>query len=259
MIIGFGDTVYAVDLLDTGLAIYSYSPLYYILRDISHIIWACLFIALFIIIIKTKLTHVEGFRKNFLIGVILLLLASSVWVIFLRFFFHLYYQLINLVNLIMAVFFITSAYFLIRGLLKLNNYLDSIIGTKEKRNNLRALIISIIIAAIYQVYYVLVSGLTFAIFTNIILMLAIFTSQLYISIYSFYLHPNFKDLKINMMLYFGIGFLFLVLILTFGQIFALNVSLNFTSINFSFLAFQSFLILGYVDFKNRISKIKAEI
>ncbi len=257
--ISFGDKVYSFILTETGYIASVYGPEFFILGYIADIIWASLFIALIILILKTKLTYVEGFRNNFLIGIILLLLESLVWILNLRIFFVSFAENQGPASLIMASLYISAGYFLIRGLLKLNNYLDTIIGTKEQRNNLNALIFAIIITATYQVSDTLVHGVNPLGIPSIILTSTIFISQLYISIYSFYLHRDMKDLKINMMLYFGIGFLFLVLIIAFGSIFEFDTSLYLTSIGYTYLGFQVFLILGYLDFKNRISKIKTEI
>ena len=235
----------------TGLQVITYGFEFTILEYIIAPIYFVTFIILAILMIRTKLTYIQGFRRNFLIGVTLIICECFYTILDLLFFTDNFIGQMDFYALSAACLIIAGTYFAIRGLLKLNDYLDSIIVTKEQRYNSKTLVISIAITAIFSVIFLLTRAI------NVLILLSIISfCGFYSAIYSFYMHQTFKDLKIYMMLYFGIGISFITSAVLFGAIVITNYMIYYQAIYTCAIVFMLFLILGYLNFKNRISKIK---
>ena len=254
--IPFGNQFYIIRILAGELDIIRLGPEFFIAGYVLMVLWSILFINLISLIIRTKLTYVEGFRKNFLAGIILLLIQSATYIVVLYGFSDFFFlESVNFMS-INVVTILISAGLVIRGLTNLNNYLDSIIGGKEERSYLKTLIISVILSVINLIVIIFMPGFHPTSITLYIAVTIMVIFHLYISISSFYLHQDLKDLKINMMLYFGIGYLFLTPMLLLTRFLQHDWALFYMSLNYFYLVFITFLIIGYLNFKNRIVKIQ---
>ncbi len=232
-----------------------YGPLWNELIIMEDIIFFTLMGYLIYLIIETKLTHIEKFRKNFLSGIVLLLICAASFAVTTHYL-TLEQNFLNLLNISILIALVISSLLIIFGLFKLDEYLYSIIGVEKKTSKIVILIISIpgpvvvyILTLITRIDY---SGI---IVTHAMLFLYII--YYFIFIYTFYIHKEMKDININMMAFFGTGFMFQVINQIMGIfIEALTDGLYYTLFSLWYVLLIIFIIAGYLNFKNRIKNVR---
>ncbi|MHA1378059.1 MAG: hypothetical protein ACTSRG_06730 [Candidatus Helarchaeota archaeon] len=238
------------------------------------IIWFGLVGYLIFLAFFTKLTHVDEFRKRFLAGIFLLLAAGAILTLTSTFLPNMNSINIALIGLSITSVLVISNILIIIGLNKLDDYIYSMIGLEKTNIKMKLLLVSFPPPIIVLLIDFILSGGN----STKILMNSIFLPYnimyCFIALYCFFLHHEMQGLKINMMLYFGIGFLveYLIQVLTvFSPIldpFNYNIFASLMElfmpvmdllvynilINLFSIANVIFLILGFVNFKNRVGR-----
>ena len=233
-----------------------YGPLWNELILLEAIIFFILIGYLIYLTIKTKLTHVEEFRRNFLTGVFIFLIIAAYFVV-TQHFLTLEQGILNIMNIFGLIGLIISSALIIFGLFKLDEYIYSIIGVEKKTSKSKILLFSIPSPVIVYIINLIVM-VDYSSVMVLHIMLVVYIIYYFIFIYTFFIHKEMKDIEINMMGYFGTGFLCQAINQVVGLF---NEMLTDGPYYFLFQLFyvllMVFLVAGYLNFKKRISKIKA--
>ncbi|MFX1449665.1 MAG: hypothetical protein ACFFCM_02410 [Promethearchaeota archaeon] len=224
------------------------------------IIWFILIGYLINLTVKTKLTHVDEFRQKFIAGIFVLLISSSVFVI-TQHFFTLSEDFLNFINIFILIGVITSSLLIILGLFRLDEYIYSLIGVQNKLSKLKIFLISIPAPVAVFFIEILLRGVLMSEIVMRVVLLMTYIIFYFVFIYTFFLHKEIKEIKINMMAFFGVGFMFQAL----NQILAIfqdviihdlgNDGLYWVLFQLYYILLLTFLIFGYLNFKNRIKNV----
>ncbi len=227
---------------------------YYLILYIQSIILFILVGFLIYLITKNKLTYVDEFRQKFVLGIYLYLCGVVILIIFqiiLKIPQEFYLILYGVIVLSEIGFMALT----LLGTSKLIDYISSIIDleTKNKRNY--ALLISAIISTIYTILYGIFNASNASKLTLILLVPWTVFFYFLSCIYTLFLHQEMKKIDLKFLLYIGLSF-FCLCLSVFPAIFLdprsdlFHLVLNL----FLLIGANVFLIIGYLDFKNRISR-----
>lgn len=234
----------------------------YLISHTQSIILIALVVCLLFISIKTKLTHVDKFRQNFVAGIFIYFASAmtviilSIWLLYI-----LPEPIYNLLDISTIIGVIIAYFLIIRGLFILNSYLSSLIDYNEQNYKRISIIIAFLASGTIFITNLIILKFDPANMGLIIPFFGLGIGQFFIFIYCFFLHREIKVLKINMMAYFGTGFMFLTVHLSLSTLY--NLGIIPYIIWFSIILglcnnlMIIFLILGYLNFKNRIDKISS--
>ena len=207
--------------------------------------------------LKTKLTHVDEFRKNFIRGLLILVGAAALFAI-TQFLLTFSEEMYLIIQPIILITLFTATIMIINGLFKLDEYLNSIIGSEQKNRKLISLIGGLAVPGIIFSIQLLLIELTDLV--TYIATLLTYILFYFIFFYSLFLHQNMKELKTSMMLQFGVGFLILNVPQLLGFFEGLtDTGLYWIIFQSCYIAFIICLIVGYWNFKNRINKIQESV
>ena len=217
------------------------------------IIWFILTGYVLYLVAKTKLTHVEKFRRRFALGILLILGAFSTFII-TRDVLTLPEAITTISEIVVAFIVISAQIAFLSALFELDKYIDSVISIGMER---RKLIVGLCAIPLPIVFFLL--SLVLQEFS----LLFVFTPFpyyvfYYICFYCIVLDQELKPLKIRMMGYFASGFG----LATLGQVLQMlniNEGLKWVLYDFFHFLFFVFLILGYINFKNRIKQIQESL
>ncbi len=227
-----------------------------IILYIQAIVWFISAGFLVYLIRKNKLTYIDEFRQKFILAVYVLLLIGAINVIF-NIFIKIPQQFSLLLYLIM---FLSDVFFIaltLIGTSKLMEYVSSIIDLETKNKKKIAFIISIIVTIFVSIIHIIVkisSSATLVAEDYILFSIAILFFS-FAAIYFLFLDQELKKIDINILRYFGISVLFLLSI-SFSSIFIDVESGIFywVIVFFGLIGLNFSLILGYLEFKNKIRK-----
>ncbi|NVM52709.1 MAG: hypothetical protein HWN66_03315 [Candidatus Helarchaeota archaeon] len=221
---------------------------------IQSIIWFILAGYLIFLALTNKLTHIDEFRQKFVMGIFSLVICVTFFIliqvfrIFPEEFYNVGFGIIFLGQLIFLILVIIA-------ISKLVEYITSIIDFENETYKKKAILISLILSIIPSILRVIIQEIDQStIITYFAFPIILF---FYLTFSSFFVHQELKTLKLNTLLYIGIGFLSMACAVTFSIYFNIVTDVTFWVIFFFGLIFLNlFLILGYLDFKNRISALK---
>ena len=214
------------------------------------------------LILRTKVTHVDQFRKNYARG-LLLIIAVAIPV----------FAIINLLTLEPLIFnsliaigllsICTSMWIVLYGLSKLKEYIKSITVSEKERNiKLIGTLVSLPVPIALFIYDWSIGHITLEnIGFTLQVTAAVYTFTLFFTtIYCFFTHQLFKDFKINMIMYTGIGIAFIIIpqvLMPFNYLMDLGTYMVIfaTCYNISIV----FLVLGYLNFRNRMKEIQESL
>lgn len=223
------------------------------------IFWFILIGYLIYLTVKTKLTYVDEFRQKFIMGIFVLLISSSVFAV-AQHFFTLTEDFFMILSIFILIGVIISSSLIIIGLFSLDNYIYSLIGVEKQINKYKILLFSIPGPVIVFIIDILIRGISNLLMSIVLLLTYII--YYFVFIYTLFLHQEMRDIKINMMLFFGIGFSFQVLnqILSIFQE-TINIVLGgdglyWTLFQLYYILLMIFLIIGYLNFKNRMKNMQ---
>ncbi len=232
-----------------------FTPIIYI----QSIMWFGFIVILSYLVIKNKLTYIEQFRRRWLIGLIFYLIAVSIHIIF-HYIFQFSEQFYNVLDMIILMGAVVAFLLIISGLVELSNYLSSIIDLEGIKNRRNTFIISLIPSAGIFILNLFIRGLIIEQFFLSLVLLVTSLCYFYAAIYSYYLDRELKIMKINMMVYFATGFLLndvdQFLTIFWGYI---DQGLYWVIHNSFAIIMVIFLVIGYLNFKNRIQNINKMI
>ncbi|MHA1378276.1 MAG: hypothetical protein ACTSRG_07825 [Candidatus Helarchaeota archaeon] len=220
------------------------------------LVWFAMIGFLIILALKTKLTHVDEFRKNFTTGIFILLATSSIFII-TNYYLIFTQDFLDILNIFLLTGIILSSAMIIFGLFKLNAYLSSIIDFDELKYKKIAIVFAISASIIIYILNLTVRSGTFVDYIS--RTVEFFTSIIFffIFIYNMMLHREMKDIEIDMIGFFGTGFMFLTFTEILGIFFDwMDQGLYYILFNFCYIFMLLFLILGYLNFKNHMKNIK---
>lgn len=221
--------------------------------------WFLFIIILCYLVIKNKLTYIEEFRRRWILGLIIYLITVSIHIIF-QYIFQFNEQFYLMLDMFILFGAVAAFLLIISGLFKLSDYLSSMIDLEGNRNRRNALLFSIIPSIGLFIEGMLVRGLIMQEFFLSIILLITSIAYFYVAIYSYYLHRELNVMKINMMFYFATGFLFndvdQFLTVFYGT---LDQGLYWVIHNSFAIIMVVFLVIGYLNFKNRIQNINKMI
>ncbi len=217
------------------------------------IIYFILAVYLIYLTMNTKLTHVDEFRKKFVLAILILIGSVSIYVV-CRNFFHFSEQFYEI---LLVILFIGLFCFILAMLLSyrtLVEYVSDIIELEynNKKEISKALLISVIIDMIFFVT-ILISNIVQYIWIELVIGRVIFIGFFFSAVYTFELHLKMKNANINVMIYFGFGFLsfgFLEFVSLFVNL--IKTELGWALVNFIVSFMLAIFIIGYLSFKRHI-------
>ncbi|MHA1298394.1 MAG: hypothetical protein ACTSO9_03020 [Candidatus Helarchaeota archaeon] len=226
---------------------------------IQALIWFIFIGILIYLVFKTKLTYIDDFRQKFIAGIFILLISSSIFIIF-QYYLNTSKEFLDLLNIFLLIGLVISSYLIIIGLNKLNDYIASIVDFEEQKHKNTSFVIALIASIISFIINSIIYGGGLVEYANRIASTFALFIYFYIFCYTYYLHLEIKDIKLNMMGFFGTGFMFVTAAQILGIFYAmLNEAFYWIIFNLLYLLLALFLIIGYIDFKNRIVQINTDI
>ncbi len=222
---------------------------------IQQVIWFISAGYLIYLMQKTKLTHVDEFRQKVVLAIYFMLFnvaMNGIFTVIIK----IPQEFIMLLWGIMVLadgLFITLT---LIGTSKLIDYISSIIDFETKNKKKNATIISIIITIFLTIIYIIfkMSKPTTTVVEYILFSAVNFFFWL-TGVYFLFLDQELKKININILRYFGIG-IFCMAFLPIPSIF-MDVQTDMSYWIYTFfglIGLNLTLILGYLDFKNKISK-----
>ncbi len=233
---------------------FPFEPDYYLILYIQAIIWFILVGFLIYLIFRNKLTYIDEFRQRIVSGIFFFIIIMSCILVF-QVSLQIPQEILIMVYLIMFIGYIIFIALTLHGISKLINYVSSIIDFETKNKKKFAIIFSTILTAILSIIYaiprlndvILLTGLSFQIISWLIVYFA--------AIYTLFLHQEMRKIDLNILLYFGLCYL----CIASSQLLSLFLDSRtdmlfwvFTLLFFTVL--NIFLIIGYLDFKNKVNK-----
>ncbi len=227
---------------------------------VEVIIWFLSIGYMIYLAVKTKLTHVDEFRQKFVAGIFILFISSSIFVI-TQHLFTLTEDFMNIVSIFILIGVMTSSTLIILALFRMDEYIYSLIGLKKKMSKFNILLLSLPGPVTVFLIDFIIRGILISDLLIRIVLLLTYVIFYFISFYTFFLHKEMKDININMMAFFGIGFLFQALNQPLA-IFQAQIEFVYGNDGLYWVIFQlyyilliTFLIAGYLNFKNRIKHV----
>ncbi|MFX1452373.1 MAG: hypothetical protein ACFFCM_16155 [Promethearchaeota archaeon] len=225
---------------------------------IGFILIGCL-----ILLVKTtKLTYIDGFRQKLVSGLYVFLGAISIFFI-VRYYVGLtadYNSILLSIVSVIGVFFVLLT---MLGILKLKEYISSLIDFKQKNLVIFSFLIGASLSIILNFIKIILQPEIISTFSSILFYLLIFPILMgvfyFSAFYCFFLHREIKTIKINIMVYFGFGFLCIAFISVPSMFFDIKYDIIYwIIINFCLVGLIVFFIFGYLNFKNRIKNLKIQ-
>ena len=214
------------------------------------------------LILKTKLTHIDQFRKNFARGFLLVLVVAVPIFVIINIF-TLTAELFNLLTAVGFLFMCISISIVLYGLSKLNDYIKSIIVYEKERNIIPiASLASLPVPIALFIYSWSIGTITLeiSIFALHVTSAAYTFALFYSAIYCYFTHQLLKDFKIRMILYSGIGIAFLIIpqiLMHFNHLLGFRIHMMVFAA--CCLCAIVFLIIGYRNFRNRMKEIQESL
>ena len=232
-----------------------YGPPYDGILIVEAIIWFILTGYVLYLVGKTKLTHVEKFRKRFALGIVLILVSFSTLIV-TRDLLTLPEAMNSISQVVVVLILISAQIAFLSALFDLDKYIDSIINIGMKR---RKLIVALCAIPPPIVFFLLSISADMEFLTFIVIAFTPFIYYIfyYICFFCVVIDREMISLKIRMMFYFAWGFGFATMA-QFLQVQFLNLSEGLVLVLYDlfYLMMLVFLIVGYIDFKNRIKQIQ---
>ncbi|MHA1382897.1 MAG: hypothetical protein ACTSR3_03965 [Candidatus Helarchaeota archaeon] len=114
---------------------------------IQALIWFIFIGILIYLVFKTKLTYIDDFRQKFIAGIFILLISSSIFIIF-QYYLNTSKEFLDLLNIFLLIGLVISSYLIIIGLNKLNDYIASIVDFEEQKHKNTSFVIALIVSII---------------------------------------------------------------------------------------------------------------
>lgn len=208
----------------------------------------------------TKLTHLEAFNQRFLTGLYCLLGSISVF-IFIRYIIQIPPNFYNVISGLLFGSMVIFIFVIINGILKLKEYISSLIDFEEKHLKLKTLVYALILAACISILGPAIEQtidpsdlILYVFFAPIIIFCFCFAA-----FYCFLLHKEIKVTNIKILNYFGAGIISAPLM--YIPSFLLNIEVSpvyWIIINLILTILALFFLFGYLDLKKQTKKMRVD-
>ncbi len=228
----------------------NYTSIFYIIA----IIWFILVVILINLIIKNKLTYVDEFRQKFVSGIFFLIITLTIMLI-AQIALQIPQEIMSI--LIGSIIFTLIGFetLTLIGISQLIDYISSIIDFEIKNKKRNAILSSILITIILTIIYA-INNLHNVAQINYVFVVPIGIFCFYFAtIYTFLLHQEMKKINLNILLYIALVFLTITTVSTsIPFVNFISDPFFYVIVFFCFIGFDIILIIGYLDFKNKINK-----
>lgn len=229
-----------------------------LLLYIQSIIWFILAGYLIYLIIKNKLTYVDKFRQKIVFGIVFEIIIIGSILIF-QVILQARQELLIISYSIMFAGLLVYIALTLLGISNLINYISSIIDFETKNKKKFALIISTIITASLAITYFILRLNNAALLIYLPMMMISWFIVYSVTIYTLLLHQEMKKIDLNILLYFALSYFCIALILLPGLFLDPGTDMLFWVFSLSFFTVLNiFLIIGYLDFKNKINRVSVK-